>query len=75
MAKMFRVYGSVIVQQATKVELFVNLKTAKALDLTVPLFYSSVPMRSPNVDAVCSSAKVRLWPEADIERRPCHVRS
>jgi putative ABC transport system substrate-binding protein len=26
------------VQQATKVELFVNLKTAKALDLTVPLF-------------------------------------
>jgi hypothetical protein len=35
---MFRVYGSVVVQQVTKVELFVNLKTAKALDLTVPLF-------------------------------------
>jgi hypothetical protein len=29
MAKMFRVYGSVVVQHATKVELFVNLKTAK----------------------------------------------
>jgi hypothetical protein len=28
---MFRVYGSVVVQQATKVELFVNLKTAKGV--------------------------------------------
>ena len=38
MAKMFRVYGSVVMRHATKVKLFVNLKTAKALDLTVPLF-------------------------------------
>ena len=36
------------VQQATKVELIINLKTAKALGVTVPLSLIAAPTRSSN---------------------------
>jgi hypothetical protein len=37
--------GYLPVQQATQVELFLNLKTAKMLRITVPLPLSGAPMR------------------------------
>jgi ABC-type uncharacterized transport system substrate-binding protein len=45
------------VQQSSKVELIINLKTAKALGLIVPLALSAAPTRSSN-----KTARVRASP-------------
>src|SRR5258708_40125562 len=50
------------VQQATKVELFINLKTAHALDFTVPL----------PVSGRADEISVRLWQVPETVGAPTH---
>jgi putative ABC transport system substrate-binding protein len=56
------------VQQATKVEFYINLKTAKALGLNVPAAMQA------RADEVIDSGTVRYWPIADIPSCAAHVR-
>src|SRR5262249_15681622 len=60
--------GDLPVQQATRVELFLNLKTAKALGITVPL---PLPGRADELIEYVS--KVRFWHKADMAQAPIDV--
>ena len=55
------------IQQATRFELVINNKTAKALGIKIPRLCLSAPTRQSN------SSDVSYWPLADIASCAAHV--
>jgi ABC-type uncharacterized transport system substrate-binding protein len=62
------------VQAPTKYELVINLKTAKALGLTVPMIMQMTADAVIEYSAICCAAYVALWHFCDITARSGYVR-
>ena len=67
--------GELPVQQPTKFELVVNLKTAKALGLTIPEFVPTAGRRRDRLARLFAAVhNGSYWHKADIEVMPANVR-